>query len=208
MEGPSSGDVPRSDLHYWLALARTPGVGTITFRRLLSRVGSPQSLFELPPAERTRVVRLPPAARAFLAAPDWEGVEADLAWAASTGHHILTLHDPRYPESLKEIADAPPLLFVHGDPALLARPQIALVGSRNPTAGGRQLAEDFAAALVRAGFVVTSGLALGVDAAAHRGALRAGGETVAVAGTGLDRVYPARHRGLAREVVAQGALVS
>ena len=208
MEGLNGGESSRPDLHYWLALGRTPGVGAITFRRLLACVGSPQTLFELPASERRHLASLPPAAHAFLAAPDWGRVEADLRWAESAGRHILTLEDPRYPSLLKEIADPPPLLFVQGEPALLARPQIALVGSRNPTAGGRHLAEDFAAALSDVGLVVTSGLALGVDGAAHRGALRVAGKTLAVAGTGLDRVYPARHRDLARQVAEQGALVS
>jgi len=122
--------------------------------------------------------------------------------------HILTLHDPAYPALLKEIADPPPLLFVRGDPAVLSRPQLGIVGSRNPTPGGRSLAEDFARSLSRCGLVVTSGMALGIDAAGHRGALRGGGTTLAVAGTGPDRIYPARHRDLARAIVEQGAIIS
>ena len=100
------------------------------------------------------------------------------------------------------------MLFVRGDPAWLARPQLAMVGSRNPSAGGRRLAEDFAVSLSRAGLIVTSGLALGIDAASHLGALRGGGGTLAVAGTGPDRIYPARHRDLAQAIVERGAMVS
>jgi len=208
MEGPNSGAVPQDDLRYWLALHRTPGLGAISFQRLLDQFSSPRAFFTLPASERRCALPLPPAGRAFLAAPAWDKVEPDLRWAEDESHHILTLHDPAYPRLLREIADPPPLLFVLGDPALLCRPQIAIVGSRNPSAGGRSLAEDFARALCRSGLIVTSGMALGIDAASHRGALRAKGETIAVAGTGPDRIYPARHRSLAQAIVAQGAIIS
>ena len=198
----------RDDLHYWLALLRTPGLGAIAFQRLLSRFPSPRDFFALPVAERLEALPLAPAGRAFLAAPCWDRIEADLRWAEGEDCHILTLHDAAYPPLLKEIADPPPLLFVRGDPALLSRPQIAMVGSRNPTAGGRSLAEDFARSLSRCGLLVCSGMALGIDAASHQGALRAGAETLAVAGTGPDRIYPARHRELARAIVERGAIVS
>ncbi len=208
MEGPQHGAAPHNDLRYWLALHRTPGLGAMAFQRLLKHYSSPREFFRLPVSERRRALPLPPAGRAFLAAPDWSAVETTLRWAEGASRRILTLHDPAYPPLLKEIADPPPLLFVHGDPTLLARPQLAIVGSRNPSAGGRGLAEDFAHALGRAGLVVTSGMALGIDAASHHGALRAGGATIAVAGTGPDRIYPARHRDLARAIVAQGAIIS
>ncbi len=208
MEGPNSGAVPRDDLRYWLALHRTPGLGAIAFQRLLEQFSSPREFFTLPASERRCALPLPPAGRAFLAAPGWDKVEPDLRWAESESHHILTLHDPAYPRLLREIADPPPLLFVCGNPALLSRPQVAIVGSRNPSAGGLSLAEDFARSLCRSGLIVTSGMALGIDAASHRGALRAKGGTIAVAGTGPDRIYPARHRSLAQAIVEQGAIVS
>lgn len=135
-------------------------------------------------------------------------IDAALAWAQSPRHHLITWGDARYPALLREIPDPPLCLFVIGDPAHLSRPQIAVVGSRTPTAGGADNAKAFAQALTEAGLVTTSGLALGIDACAHRGALTAGGPTVAVAGTGLDRVYPARHRALAHEIAERGALVS
>ena len=169
---------------------------------------SPREFFALPASERRCALPLPPAGRAFLAAPGWDRVEPDLRWAEDESHHILTLHDLAYPRLLREIADPPPLLFVHGNPALLSRPQIAIVGSRNPSAGGRSLAEDFARSLCRSGLIVTSGMALGIDAASHQGALRAKGGTIAVAGTGPDRIYPARHRSLAQAIVEQGAIIS
>jgi DNA processing protein len=124
------------------------------------------------------------------------------------GHLAVTLADPCYPPQLKEIADPPPLLFIRGNPDILALPQIAIVGSRNPSHLGVDTAAEFAKALAREGFVITSGLALGIDAAGHKGALQAQGYTIAVAGTGLDRVYPARHRALATEIVNHGAMIS
>ncbi|MEX2151433.1 MAG: DNA-processing protein DprA [Steroidobacteraceae bacterium] len=120
----------------------------------------------------------------------------------------LTLDDPRYPPQLAVVPGCPELLYVSGDPAVLAMPQIAIVGSRSATAAGRETAFEFASALAAAGLAITSGLALGIDAAAHRGALAAGGVTIAVCGTGLDRVYPAEHASLAAAIASRGALVS
>jgi DNA processing protein len=121
---------------------------------------------------------------------------------------LITLADPNYPALLKEIADPPPMLFVRGNPELLSLPQIAIVGSRNPSTLGIETATAFALTLSQHGFVITSGLALGIDAASHQGALNAKGYTIAVAGTGLDRVYPARHLDLATQIVNTGAMVS
>jgi DNA processing protein len=118
------------------------------------------------------------------------------------------VNDGRYPPLLREIPQAPPVLFVHGDPDCLRVPQLAMVGTRNPTPSGRETARQFAAHLAGAGMIITSGLALGIDAAAHQGALAGGGRTIAVMGTSLDRVYPAKHRDLARAIAERGALVS
>lgn len=120
----------------------------------------------------------------------------------------LTRDDPRYPPQLAAVPGCPEALYVSGDPAVLVLPQIAIVGSRSATAAGRETAFEFASALAAAGLAITSGLALGIDAAAHRGALHAGGATIAVCGTGLDRVYPAEHASLAAAIAARGALVS
>jgi DNA processing protein len=140
----------------------------------------------------------------WLKKPDWKKVDNDLRWLEFEGHHCLTLQAQAYPQILGEIADPPPLLFVRGDVDALACRQIALVGSRNPSPGGEKLARDFSHALVETGFAVTSGLALGIDAAAHLGALDGNGLTVAVAGTGLDQVYPRRHQDLAEAIVGRG----
>lgn len=140
--------------------------------------------------------------------PDWALVDYDLNWLEQPNNSVITLHDTNYPVLLKEISDPPPLLFVRGNPALLSLPQIAIVGSRNPSVSGLDIAFNFAKTLAHHGFAITSGLALGIDAASHRGALNAQGYTVAVAGTGLDRVYPAKHKDLATEIVNTGAMVS
>ncbi|MGB0513964.1 MAG: DNA-processing protein DprA, partial [Wenzhouxiangellaceae bacterium] len=135
-------------------------------------------------------------------------LEACLAWLEHPRHHRITRADPLYPPLLARIADAPPVLYVNGDAARLVQPQIAIVGSRNATPGGIRTATEFAGRLATAGLVITSGLALGIDGAAHRAALDAGGVTLAVAGTGPDQVYPARHRDLARQIVDNGAVMS
>jgi len=139
---------------------------------------------------------------------DPAGIERDLRWLDAPGRHLLTADDPRYPPQLAAIPGSPPALFVQGDPAALSRPQLAIVGSRSATAAGRETAFEFAARLAAAGLVITSGLAVGIDAAAHRGALHARGVTIAVCGTGLDRVYPGEHAALADEIAATGAVVS
>lgn len=190
------------DTAYWLALLRAPGIGPVHCQALLARFGNPRAVFE-----QHRTVGEPRISSSLDSTP-WDAVDRDLRWLERPDRHLVTLHDPRYPPLLKEIHDPPPALFVSGDPDRLRQWQVALVGSRNPTPAGRETAAGLAAALVRHGLAVTSGLAAGIDAAAHRGALAADGITVAVAGTGLDRVYPARHRRLAGEIAGHGALLS
>jgi DNA processing protein len=141
-------------------------------------------------------------------APDPSGIAGDLAWLEGPNRMLLTAEDPRYPAQLAAVPGMPPALFVEGDPSRLSQPQLAIVGSRAATAAGRETAFEFAARLAALGFAITSGLAAGIDAAAHRGALAAGGVTIAVCGTGLDRVYPAEHCELAARIAALGALVS
>ncbi len=140
--------------------------------------------------------------------PDKSRLKDDLEWAAEPGHHLIGWGCPEYPPQLAAISTPPPILYVTGDPNHLLTPQLAIVGSRNPTPGGRELAGEFAAFAAGAGLGVTSGLALGIDAAAHAGALEAGGPTIAVTATGPDRVYPKRHHDLAMRIAEQGALVT
>ncbi len=190
-----------------LALLRAPGIGSVRFARLLEHFGSAAAVFGADRAE-WKSLELPDAALDYLHKPDWRPVEQDLAWLEHIDNHLLSLDDPRYPYLLQQIPYPPPLLFVHGDPASLREPQLAIVGARNPTPLGRETAHRFAAHLAESGLVITSGLALGVDAAAHEGALAGGGRTIAVMGTSLDRVYPARHRDLAHAIADHGALLS
>ncbi|MFW6379995.1 MAG: DNA-processing protein DprA [Halorhodospira sp.] len=191
-----------------LALARAPGVGPRVWARLMEAFGTPQSALA---AGRSalRALGLPARVEASVLAPDWAGARADARWlAAAPERHLLHLGEPGYPPRLAQIPDPPPLLFAVGDPGKLNAPQVSIVGSRQATATGRDLAHELGAALVQAGVIVTSGLAAGIDAAAHRGALSVGGTTHAVMATGPDRIYPARHRRLHAEIAAQGAVLS
>jgi len=188
----------------WLALHRTPGVGTVTFARLLAQFGSPENVF----LRSNEAESVSSRTRKALSEPNWGLVEKDLQWFEAADRHIITLHDERYPELLKQIADPPSILFVQGDVSLLSKWQIALVGSRNPSASGRDTAYEFSRYLGQGGIAITSGLAMGIDSAAHQGTLAVEGKTIAVIGTGLDRVYPAKNRDLAHEIALTGAIVS
>lgn len=169
--------------------------------------GSAAAVFSADRAE-LKLMELPDGSLDYLHNPNWQSVEQDLAWLERPGNHLLALNDPRYPYLLRQIPYPPPLLFVHGDPKCLREPQLAMVVTRNPTPLGRETAHRFAAHLAESGLVITSGLALGIDAAAHQGALAGRGRTIAVMGTSLDRVYPAKHRDLAHAIADHGALLS
>lgn len=194
----------------WLRLEQADGVGCRSAHALLSAFGSPGAIFSAGRAALSS--HLSSGQAQALCAPVTPRltalVEATLAWLAQPGHHLLTFHDPRYPAALAEIPDPPLLLYVAGRIGMLARPLVAVVGSRNASVQGRLDAESFSAALSGAGLCVVSGLALGIDTAAHEGALRGPGSTIAVVGTGLDRVYPARNRALAHRIVEHGCIVS
>jgi len=194
-------------LQHWLALRLTPGIGARHFNRILKQLGDPGLAFS-PSHSSVLQGLLSKRVLAALKLPDWSQVDASLAWAKQPGHHILTLQDDGYPALLKEIADPPPILFAIGDPQFLHHPQLAIVGSRNPTPSGKQTAFDFAHALSQLGLTITSGLALGIDTCCHQGALANNQPTIAVTGTGLDRIYPARNRKLAHQIAEQGLIVS
>lgn len=185
---------------------RTPGIGCRTFLDLLE-THTPRQLFA-ESAQTLSALGLKADIIKAVKNPDWPQIDQDLLWLQQNSNSIITFNDPRYPLQLKEISDPPPVLFIRGNAELLSRPQIAIVGSRNPSALGLETAFNFAKSLSQHGFVITSGLALGIDAAGHEGALNAHGHTIAVAGTGLDRVYPARHKELAIRIVNSGAMIS
>ena len=149
-----------------------------------------------------------PRQQRLLAAPDASALEYALRWLEQPGHHLLAATDERFPDLLRSIPEPPLAIFVDGDPAPLWHPAIAVVGSRSPTPCGRALAAEFSTAFCNAGLGVTSGLAAGVDASAHRAALAAGGITVAVIGSGPDAVFPSHHVALQREIASRGAVIS
>ena len=204
--------IDREELGAWICLLETPQVGRESARRLLAAFGSAQAVLDVSVAARREVVGQ--AAAVALGAPSDELralVATTLTWLeadAPQARAIVTLGDPRYPNSLLETADPPLLLYAQGRVELLQAPSMAIVGSRNPTPQGAANARAFAAYLSAAGLTVVSGLALGIDAAAHEGGLSAHGSTVAVVGTGLDRVYPKRHLKLAHRIAQTGAIVS
>lgn len=199
-----------TDIQYWLALHRVNGVGPGLFNRLLDRFGSPREVFR--GHSRHELLELGLVSHSIDQISRYSALEKrvakDLDWLDHSDHHLLTILDKNYPLLLKEIPQPPPLLFVLGDPDCLSRLQIAMVGSRNPTRTGRDTATAFARSFSMAGLVVTSGMAAGIDGASHLGALKGATPTIAVLGTGADQVYPARHRKLAQQIAAKGALVS
>ena len=191
----------------WLTLYHAPGVGAITFLRLIDQFGDVREILRAS-VDRLNACGLPQQAVAFLKHPDLQLIKRDLVWLDQPRNRLLTCHDPAYPALLLQTPGPPPLLYLHGNAAVLTTAQLAMVGSRNPTPSGYDTAREFARYLALAGLTITSGLALGIDAASHHGALEAGRPTIAVMGTGLDRVYPARNRDLAHQIAESGALVS
>ena len=199
-----------SSLAAWLRLERAAGIGPRTAVALLAAFGSPDAVFAAGfPALSAHVS--PAQAQALLQPPSDATrrlLDATLDWLALPGHHVVALGEPGYPELLARIPDPPLLLYIRGLPHLLDGPCLAIVGSRNASAQGRANAEAFADALSGAGLCIVSGLALGIDAAAHEGALRRCGGTIAVVGTGPDLVYPARNRALCERIAREGCIVS
>ncbi len=198
------------ELAAWLHLLHSPGVGRETARRLLARFGGPQAAITAPPDELRQCVDAP-TALALVNPPDGHArrLADTLAWcAAAPSHRVMVLGDTDYPEPLLHSADPPLLLFLLGDAGLLNTPSLAIVGSRKPSAQGRDHAHHFASTLAGQGWTIVSGLAAGVDGAAHEGALEAGGHTIAVIGTGIDRIYPPSHRSLAHRIAERGLIVS
>jgi DNA processing protein len=194
------------ELRAWLVALRTPGLGPGGLRERLDAAGGDirVALAQL----RRHAAPLGELAEAWLARPDEVQLAADLAWLAEPGHRLLRCTEADFPPQLENIPQPPAVLFVVGDASLLLYPQVAIVGARGASAAGLAHARAFARALADAGFAITSGMADGIDGAAHTAALDASAKTLAVIGTGADRVYPRKHHALARRIAAHGVLVS
>lgn len=195
------------DLTRWLTISL---IGGLTAEKLLTALDSFSSLDQLFASSESSLLALGFTQHQIklIKSPDQQKIDEMREWQQQTNHHVLTITDKQYPASLKSIDNPPKVLFVNGDIDFLYQPQLAMVGSRSPSAAGRQIAEDFAYHLSNNGLTITSGLARGIDGASHKGALKGIGSTVAVVATGLDRVYPAEHRALAHQISQQGALIS
>ncbi|MFJ2365166.1 DNA-processing protein DprA [Pseudomonas sp. NPDC087697] len=199
--------VSPAELEARLRLHRLPELGPRRFQKLLEAFGSASKAISAP-ASAWRALGLPATCAEARRSPEIrDGAYHALAWLEREGQYLLMFDQPGYPALLAEISDPPPLLFVAGDPGILEKPQLAMVGSRRASRPGMDTAAAFSRSLAGAGFVITSGLALGIDAAAHQAALDVGGQTVGVLGTGLENFYPQRNRRIADAMIAQGSAV-
>lgn len=198
----------QNELPFWLALWRCPELGVRRFAKLLTRFGRLSTLFDLP-SGALRELNLPAISLQYLQSPDWKSVEQDLQWLSdSDQHHIITWESDVYPSSLAQLECMPPILFCRGQVACLPKQAISVVGSRRASPTGLMNAKYFAKALSDAGLVVVSGLALGIDGAAHQGALLGSRETIGVLGGGIDCFYPRQHRGLAELMMEKGLVIT
>jgi DNA processing protein len=221
---PSVLSAPLSDnlLSYWVALSCIPSIGPGLFFKILNAYPTVSDIFKLS-TTALESLGLSKEACSAIQNPDWRTVDAALQLNTQQEYSIITFQDSRYPARLREIHTPPPLLYCRGNVAVLQNPQLAIVGSRNPTTTGVENAKQFAYHLAKQGLTITSGLALGIDAASHRGALLASdkkltsiasetqdaniGTTVAVTATGWTSVYPGRHSGLAVEIIDKGGII-
>ena len=197
---------PADEVFGWMALSRAPALTVPILSAAFERLGGMAGFFESSDTAR-QSAGVPAAACAYLksaASPS----TAEQAWINSPHHHLVAFTDPRYPSALRALAHGPIVLYIAGEPNVLNDPQLAIVGSRNPTPAGRDTAFDFAEELAARGLAITSGLAAGIDSAAHRGALAAQGITLAVLGNGVDSIYPRSNRRLGEEIRFRGALIS
>ena len=201
-------NITEDELRARLQIWRAAGIGPASINRLLNHFGSAVAALDASDSEMAKAGLKPEVIQNLRAVPA-EAALADLEWLHRAQHrHILVPEDTLYPKQLRDVKAAPPVLFVAGNPELLNEPQLAMVGSRTPTHYGKDNAQAFAQYLAKHGITVTSGLALGIDAVSHQGALDAGGHTIAVIATGLDIMYPAKNRSLAEHIVEQGVIVS
>ena len=198
-----------SDLQYWLALHLLPDIGPVVARRLISTFGSPEEIFLRPAAELKEVAGIGRSRLTSITGfHQWDGVRREIDRAAKTGVTLITPDDPAYPEGLRHIHDAPLVLYVKGRLTEMDKYAIAMVGSRTASPYGLEVAEGMGRTLASSGLTVISGMARGIDTASHRGALTAGGRTIAVLGSGIDVPYPAANRGLMQAIETSGAVIS
>lgn len=196
----------KTDLSYWLAIHFCSGLGLKTWQKAFGDLSPIEVLENHALIEQSS---LPPLIKEQMKNPDWKKVEETLCWQAKNKNcHIITMSSPYYPALLKEIASPPLILYLSGNINVLANPQIAMVGSRKATPNGQLIAKQFARNLSKLGLTITSGLALGIDAASHLGCLSNNGTTIAVLGTGIDQIYPKKHSLLAEEIIKNGCLLS
>ena len=195
------------ELQNWLAINQLPGLSANDIAILTNNTNELSSILKGSQA-KLQALGVSSSLIKGIHNIDWLATEKELVWGQQKNHHIISLIDDRYPKLLREINAPPLVLFVKGDLGCLHKPQIAIVGSRNPTVVGKEIAEQFAKYLAQAGLTITSGLALGIDAASHRGALETKGKTIAILGSGMSAIYPGQHKELAERIVDQGALVS
>ncbi len=204
---PSIDDRQNSDAARWIALNQTPGLGNAGLCQLLAKFGSPEAIFSASHAQLREIVDADIAEK-IGAGINIDAISTTLNWLEKDNAHLVTFADSTYPNQLLEISNPPAVLYAIGNVHWLNHPAIAMVGSRSATTQGEKNAEDFAESLCNQGLCVVSGMALGIDGAAHRGALKANGATIAVVGTGLDIVYPAKHRDLAHKIAERGLIIS
>ncbi|MFK8011535.1 MAG: DNA-processing protein DprA [Marinicellaceae bacterium] len=190
----------------WLMLTRTKGMGYKRISYLLNHFKKVENIFFQ--SDYPNFLKIPQSTQQLLKKPNLDLIKQDMQWLKKDNNHLLAIDNDMYPPLLLKTDSPPPLLFITGDPNLLLLPQIAVVGSRNATSIGLKNTHSFCFDLAQKGIAITSGMALGVDGKAHNAALSAGGKTIAIMGTGLDVVYPAKHKELAHKIVKNGALVS
>ena len=200
--------LPPEEELYWLALRLIPGLGTRRSNQLLERFGGPQAVFRADSRELESTGLSGAIARSISSGCSFDDAASQQQLLRGAGGQLITLSDPRYPDRLRGIFDPPPVLFARGNPELLTSVCLAVVGTRHPTIYGVAAAERLSADLARAGLTIVSGMARGIDTAAHRACLAAGGSTIAVLGCGVDIAYPSENKRLAAEIAAKGLIVS
>lgn len=197
----------QSPIKYSLALNRITSLGPQTYKLLINHFKDSPSVFRASGQDLDKL-NINKNIQQKILNPEWDSIQTDLEWLTLEKNFIVTLESDQYPTLLKAIDNPPPVLYIHGNPECIHSIQLAIVGSRTPSATGKENAFRFAQSLAQSAITITSGLAYGIDAAAHSGALHVGGSTIAVMGSGLDRVYPGNHKALAHQIAESGALVS